>query len=87
MSDAARRILLAILLLGVIGLSTELLLLNHTEDLSQWIPLALAGATLAASAVVAIRPTAASVRAFQVLMLLVIASGAVGTYFHFSTLR
>lgn len=83
MTDAARRILLAILLLGVIGLSTELLLLNHTEDLSQWIPLALSGATLAFSVVVAIRPTAASVRAFQVLMLLVIASGAVGMYFHF----
>jgi len=41
MTDAARRILLGILLLGVIGLSAELLLLKHTEDASQWIPLAL----------------------------------------------
>ncbi len=41
MTDAARRILLAILLLGVIGISAELLLLKHTEDATQWIPLVL----------------------------------------------
>jgi hypothetical protein len=83
MTDAARRILLAILLLGVIGISAELLLLNHIEDFSQWIPLGLAAATVAASVVVSLRPTAASVRAFQILMLLLIASGAVGMYLHF----
>ena len=39
MSDAARRILLAILLLGVAGIIAELLLLGHTEDFYQLIPL------------------------------------------------
>ena len=31
MTDAARRILLAILVLGVVGIMAELLLLNHIE--------------------------------------------------------
>jgi hypothetical protein len=83
MTDAARRIVLAILLLGVFGVSAELLLLNHVEDLSQWIPLALSGATVAASVAVTVRPTAESIRAFQLVMLLLIVSGAVGMYLHF----
>ena len=42
MTDTARRILLGILLLGVAGVSAELLLLGHDEDVYQLIPLALA---------------------------------------------
>ena len=38
MTDAARRILLAILLLGVFGISAELLLLKHTEDVDPMDP-------------------------------------------------
>jgi len=83
MTDAARRILLAILLIGVIGISAELLLLNHIEDASQWIPLALCGAAVLASAVVAIAPTTATIRLFQLVMLLLIISGAVGIYLHY----
>ena len=82
MSDAARRILLGILLLGVIGVMAELLLLAHTEDATQWIPIALGGATLVLSAVVAVRPSRGSIRLFQVVMLLMIVSGAVGMYLH-----
>ena len=52
MTDQSRRILLGILLLGVIGLSAELLLLSHTEDASQWIPLVLNDAVVVMSAVV-----------------------------------
>lgn len=83
MSDTARRILLAILLLGVIGIMAELLLLNHIEDLSQLIPLGLGGATLLISAVVAFKPTHTAIRLFQLVMLLMIASGAVGIYLHY----
>lgn len=83
MSDAARRILLAILVLGAIGISAELLLLGHDEDFNQLIPLGLAGATLAMSAAVVIRPTSATIRLFQTLMLLLVLSGAVGMYLHF----
>jgi hypothetical protein len=82
MSDTARRILLAILLLGVFGVTAELLLLAHTEDASQWIPIALAGATTVLSAIVAISPSRGSIRLFQLVMLLMILSGAVGMYLH-----
>jgi hypothetical protein len=82
MSDAARRILLAILLLGVFGITAELLLLAHTEDLTQWIPIALAGMTVVLSAMVALRPTRGSIRIFQAVMVLMILSGGVGMYLH-----
>ena len=83
MTDAARRILLGILLLGVAGISAELFLLNHIEDANQWIPLALCGATVVMSLVVAVKPTKATVRLFQLVMLLMIVSGAVGIYLHY----
>lgn len=83
MTDAARRILLAILLLGVAGISAELLLLGHDEDVYQWIPIALAFATVLMSLAVVMRPGAGAIRLFQVVMVLMIASGAVGMYLHF----
>jgi len=82
MTDAARRILLGILLLGVIGLSAELLLLKHTEDASQWIPLVLNDLTVVMSAMVVFRPSSGTIRLFQLVMLLMIVSGAVGIYLH-----
>ena len=82
MTDSARRILLAILLLGVLGIVAELLLLSHTEDAVQWIPIGLGLATLLLSLLVTLRPTSATVRLFQLVMLLMIASGAVGAYLH-----
>jgi len=82
MTDAARRILLGILLLGVIGLSAELLLLKHTEDASQWIPLVLNDLTVVMSAMVVFRPSSGTIRLFQLVMFLMIVSGAVGIYLH-----
>jgi len=83
MSDAARRILLCILLFGVAGITAELLLLAHTEDANQWIPLALSGLTAVVSAIVVVRPARGSIRLFQAVMVLMILSGAVGMYLHF----
>ena len=83
MSDAARRILLAILVLGVLGIMAELMLLNHIEDLSQLIPLGLGGLTLLMSGAIAIKPTTAGIRLFQLVMILLIVSGAVGIYLHY----
>jgi hypothetical protein len=82
-TDAARRILLAILVLGVAGIIAELLLLNHVEDATQLIPVGLGAATMVMSAAVAIRPTTATIRLFQLVMLLMIVSGAVGIYLHY----
>jgi len=83
MSDTARRILLAILLLGVIGIMAELLLLGHVEDVYQVIPVALGVATIVMSAVVASRPAAGTIRLFQSVMVLMILSGVIGFVLHF----
>lgn len=82
MSDTARKILLAILLLGVIGITAELLLLAHTEDANQWIPIGLCLVSVVLIAIVAIHPTRGSLRLFQALMMLMILSGALGMYLH-----
>ena len=82
MTDAARRILLGILVLGVIGISAELLLLSHTEHWNQWIPLVLNDLTIAMCVVVAFKPTTGTIRLFQLIMLLMIISGGVGMYLH-----
>lgn len=83
MSDAARRILLTILLLGIAGISLELWLMAHTEDVYQLIPLWLAGAGVAAGVVVAIRPSIGTVRLFQAVMVLFLISGVIGMVLHF----
>ncbi|HEX4912667.1 MAG TPA: hypothetical protein VFV51_01865 [Vicinamibacterales bacterium] len=83
MSDAARRILLTILFLGITGISLELWLMAHTEDVYQLIPLVLALAGVIAMIVVAARPSAGSVRLFQIVMLLFVMSGVAGFWLHF----
>jgi hypothetical protein len=83
MSDAARRILLTILLLGIAGISLELWLMAHTEDVYQLIPLWLAGAGIVSAMVVAARPSIGTVRLFQAVMALFLLSGIIGMVLHF----
>lgn len=83
MSAAARAILLAIFILGLGGISLELWLLAHTEDVYQLIPLWLAGAAIVASVAVVLRPTIATIRLFQAVMVLFLLSGVVGMWLHF----
>jgi hypothetical protein len=82
-AKTVRRMLLAILLLGLLGTCTELLLLNHTEDLRQWIPLALIGAGLVALVWHALTDSVASARATRWTMVGFIAGGLAGIYFHY----
>lgn len=83
MSDAARRILLAILVLGIAGISVELWLLAHTEDFNQLIPLILAVLGIVTAAAVAMRPSKGTVRLFQAVMALFLLSGVIGMWLHF----
>ena len=83
MSDAARRILLTILLLGIAGISLELWLMAHTEDVYQLMPLWLGGAGIATAIVVATRPSIGTVRLFQAVMALFLLSGIIGMVLHF----
>ena len=78
-----RRCLVAILLLGMLGTTAELLLLGHYEDPKQRIPLGLIAMTLAVLGWHAVAPRAESVRALQLMMLLFIGAGFVGTVLHF----
>ena len=83
MNDAARRILLTILILGIAGISVELWLMAHTGDFYQLIPLWLAGMAVVAAIVVALRPSIGTVRMFQAVMVLFLLSGVVGMVLHF----
>ena len=83
MSDAARRILLGILLVGIAGLSLELWLLAHVEDVYQLIPLVLNGVGVIMIAIVATRPSRGAIRLFQLIMVLFVTSGAVGILLHY----
>jgi hypothetical protein len=83
---ALRRLLLGLLLVGLAGTATDLLLLGHYEDAWQLIPLiAIAVAALAAVGVArnGTRPRVAAVRLFQATMLLLIVSGAAGIVLHY----
>jgi hypothetical protein len=81
--DVIRRVLLAILLIGLAGTTTELLLLKHHEDPAQFIPLALIGIAFVAVAWHAVDRGTASLRLFQTTMVLFIAAGVLGMYLHY----
>ena len=78
-----RKILLVILLLGMAGTSVELLLLGHTEDLNQLIPLILLGLGFGAVGWNMVGRSRLSLRAVQLLMLGFAVSGLLGAVFHF----
>jgi len=82
-AKTVRQLLLAILLLGLVGTCAELLLLNHMEDLRQWIPLALIGAGLVALVWHALTDSAASACATRWIMVGFLAAGLAGIYFHY----
>jgi hypothetical protein len=81
---AVRRILLAVLLVGMGGTAIDLLLLKHDEEPLQLIPLVLLGAAGAAAVWQAVRPGRGSLSALQIVMLLFILAGGLGVYFHFA---
>lgn len=84
-----RRLLQALLLVGLVGSATELLLIGHDEDAWQVIPLVVLGMALVASLVmsvtIAVRPAkaTATIRLFQGAMVLLILSGGLGSILHY----
>ena len=78
-----RRILLGILLIGLLGMGTELLFLQHDEGATQLIPLMLIALALVAVAWHAARGSSASLAMVQVTMVLFIAAGLLGMYLHY----
>lgn len=80
---AVRRIILALLLLGLLGTGTELILLGHFENSRQLIPLALIAMGLVVLAWHVVDRGRASVRALRFTMILLVMGGLAGLVFHY----
>lgn len=80
-----RRILTAILLLGLLGSGAELLLLRHHEDLKQAIPLGLIAGALAVLAWQTLSGSRPAVSALRVVMSLLVLAGLLGVGLHFQS--
>ena len=76
--------LLSVLVLGLVGVGTELVFLNHLESASQILAPALVGIALAAVLAHVIQRGAVSVRVLQLVMVVFIATGVLGMYYHYA---
>jgi hypothetical protein len=75
--------LLALVALGTVGMSVELLLIGHSEDGNQLIPLAVAAVGLVTVAAAAVRPRAGLIRLLQFVMLTYAGTGIIGITLHY----
>ena len=80
---AVRRALLVILLIGMAGMTIELLFLKHDEEATQLIPLVLLGLAFVAVLWHAARQTTASLMSLQLTMVLLVAAGLIGMVLHY----
>lgn len=78
-----RRLLLLTLVVGFLGTGIELLLLEHTEDVWQLIPVVLVGIAVVLFAWLAVTHSRASIRAFQLTMVVCVLSGLLGVWLHY----
>jgi multisubunit Na+/H+ antiporter MnhB subunit len=81
--DAVRKGILAVIALGILGMSAELLMIGHYEDSSQLLPLAAAAIALALILAVAWRPRVFTLRTLQFVMLTFVGTGITGITLHF----
>ena len=79
-----REFVLWLFVAGTAASAVDLVVLGHFEDLKQWVPLVLLPASLLVVAWHRFRPGCAGLRALQGMMVLFIASGVVGLWFHCS---
>jgi hypothetical protein len=82
MRQSLRQLLLALILIGTVGLQVELALLRHAESATQWIPHIALLIGLIGTAAVYFRPAPATLKAFQAIMAGFLVVGALGIYFH-----
>ena len=80
---AIRRVILAVLLLGMSGLLIELSLLAHYEDVKQWIPLAALAAGISSVIFQLVHPRAWTLGLVRCVMVLFVVCGLLGMYFHY----
>lgn len=78
-----RGLLLALVVVGMLGVATELVLLEHYEEFQQWIPLAALAVGLVSAGAVFVRPLRATVLFFRLVMGAFVAAGLAGIYLHY----
>ncbi|MBA3657680.1 MAG: hypothetical protein H0W69_10055 [Gemmatimonadaceae bacterium] len=79
-----RTLLLGIILIGILGLQAELLLLDHADSFTQWIPHFTLLVGLLSVALVFFKPTALTIKFFRAVMAAFMAIGVLGLYLHYS---
>jgi len=82
MHASLRQLLLALVLIGVVGLEVELALLRHAESFTQWIPHVALMIGLLSTVAVYFRPGRPTLKVFQVVMLGFLVVGALGVFYH-----
>jgi hypothetical protein len=80
---AIRRTLLMLFAVAALGTGVELVLLGHTEQRWQWVPVVLTFSGSLAAAAYGMTRRAIGRRAFQATMILFVVSGAVGLALHY----
>ena len=78
-----RRLLLALVVLGLVGLGTELVLLAHYEDSAQLVPLFFIALTLVVIAGHVVVGGAGSILMLRVMMAFLVAAGVLGIVLHY----
>ncbi len=81
--SSVRQLLLALVLIGVVGLEIELALLRHAESFSQWIPHVALVIGLLSTVAVYFFPGATSLKVFRVVMVTFVVAGILGVYLHY----
>ena len=79
---AFRRLILAIVVVGIAGIGAELVLLEHWESPLQWTPFIGMGAATLVIVAAGMRPTRRRILVLRATMLALIVIGAVGTWLH-----
>lgn len=78
-----RVVLLGIFLLGLAGLTLELVLLEHYDDAWQWTPFILFALALVVLGWFVIARTRLALKVFRAVMILYLAAGALGIFLHY----
>ena len=78
-----RRLVLALVALGLVGTGTDLVLLEHYEEPWQAAPLVLVVVALAVVGAQAVMGTPRTLQLLRLVMILVIAAGVVGVVLHY----
>lgn len=83
--QAFRRLILAVVVVGIAGIGAELILLEHWESPLQWTPFIGMGAATLVITAAGMRPTRRRVLALRAMMLALIVTGAAGMWLHWQS--